>query len=118
MTGMLSVSVERPEGRIGTGSGYHCAHEAADFRYWVADWEPFNYFSTRMNDGQREGISMPETYHLTSTESGTELRYTIGQASDADGNRSAVSEQEAVGFLSGFWPPAFDQMEVLINEAD
>ncbi len=118
MTGMLSVSVERPEGRIGTGSGYHCAHEAADFRYWVADWEPFDYFSTRMNDGQREGISMPETYHLTSTESGTELRYTIGQASDADGNRSEVSEQEAVGFLSGFWPPAFDQMEVLINEAD
>ena len=37
MTGMLSVSVERPEGRIGTGSGYHCAHEAADFRYWVTD---------------------------------------------------------------------------------
>ena len=29
-----------------------------------------------------------------------------------------VLEQEAVGFLSGFWPPAFDQMEVLINEAD
>jgi hypothetical protein len=28
---MLSVTVERPEGPIGTGSGYHCAHEAADF---------------------------------------------------------------------------------------
>ena len=25
MTGMLSVSVERPEGRIGTGSGYQTA---------------------------------------------------------------------------------------------
>ncbi len=118
MTGMLSVSVERPEGRIGTGSGYHCAHEAADFRYWVTDWEPFEYFSTRINDSARDGISMPETYHLTPTETGTELRYTIGQAHDADGNRSEVSEQEAVGFLSAFWPPAFDAMEELIKAAD
>jgi uncharacterized protein YndB with AHSA1/START domain len=118
MVGMLSVSVERPEGRIGTGSGYHCAHEAADFRYWVTDWEPFDYFSTRINDSQREGISMPETYHLTPTETGTELRYTIGQAHDADGNRSEISEQEAVGFLSAFWPTAFDAMEVLIKAAD
>ncbi len=118
MTGMLSVSVERPEGRIGTGSGYHCAHEAADFRYWVTDWEPFDYFSTRMNDSQRDGVSMPETYHLTATETGTELRYTIGRAHDADGNRSEISEQESVGFLSAFWPPAFDAMEELIKAAD
>ena len=118
MTGMLSVTVERPEGRIGTGSGYHCAHEATDFRYWVTDWEPFDYFSTRINDSARDGISMPETYHLTPTETGTELRYTIGQAHDADGSRSEVSEQEAVGFLSAFWPPAFDSMEVLIKAAE
>ena len=115
---MLSVSVERPEGRIGTGSGYHCAHGVADFRYWVTDWEPFDYFSTRISDPARDGISMPETYHLTPTETGTELRYTIGQAHDADGNRSEVSEQEAVGFLSAFWPPASDKMEVLIKAAD
>ena len=88
MTGMLSVSVDRPEGRIGTGSGYHCAHEAADFLYWITDWEPFDYFSTRINDPARDGISLPETYHLTPTESGTALRYTIGRAQDADGNRS------------------------------
>ncbi len=116
--GMLSVSVERPEGRIGTGSGYHCVHAEAEFRYWVTDWEPFDYFSTRISDPAREGISMPETYHLTPTESGTELRYTIGQAHDADGNRSENSEQEAEGFLSVFWREAFDEMEVLVKATD
>ena len=118
MEGMRSVTVDNPENRIGTGSGYHCAHEAADFLYWVTDWEPFDYFSTRINDPAREGISMPETYHLTSTESGTELRYTIGKAHDVDGNRSEISEQEAVAFLSGFWPPCFDAMEELIKAAN
>jgi len=46
----------------------------------------------------------PATYHLVATESGTDLRYTMGRATDADGNRSEISEQEAVGFLSVFWP--------------
>ena len=118
MLDMKSVTVENPEGRIGAGSDYHCAHEAADFFYWVTDWEPFDYFSTRIGDPARDSISMPETYHLVTTESGTELRYTIGQAHDADGNRSEISEQEAVGFLSDFWPPCFDEMEELIKTAD
>lgn len=118
MVGMRSVTVERPEGRIGTGSGYHCAHEAADFRYWVTDWEPVDYFSTRINDPARDGISMPETYHLRSTESGTELRYTIGQAHDIQGNRSEISETEAVGFLSLFWPQCFDELEMLIKRGN
>ena len=118
MVGMKAVTVERPEGRIGVGSGYHCAHEAADFRYWVTDWEPFDYFSTRINDPARDGISMPETYHLESTETGTALRYTIGQAHDADGNRSEISEEESVGFLSDFWPPCFDEMDVQFKKAD
>ena len=118
MTDMQSVTVDRPEGRIGTGSNYLCAHEAADFRYFVTDWEPFDYFSTRISDPAREGVSMPETYHLKATESGTELRYTIGQAHDADGNRSEISEQEAVGFLSDFWPPCFDAMEELCKVDD
>ena len=61
---------------------------------------------------------MPETYHLTATQTGSELRYTIGQAHDSDGNRSEISEQEAVAFLSGFWPPCFDAMEEMIKMAD
>ncbi len=118
MTDMESVTVDRPNGRIGTGSGYHCAHEAADFRYWVTDWEPFDYYSTRMNDPAREGISMPVTYHLEPKESGTELRYTIGQAHDAEGNRSEISEKEIVGFLSSFWPASLNEMEVLLEATD
>jgi uncharacterized protein YndB with AHSA1/START domain len=115
MVNMKSVTVDRPEGRIGSGSNYHCAHEAADFFYWITDWEPFDYFSTRIKDPARDGISLPETYHLVATETGTELRYTIGQAQDADGKRSKVSEEEAVGFLSEFWPPCFDEMEAMIK---
>lgn len=118
MSGINAVTVANPEGRIGAGSDYHCAHEMADFRYQVTDWEPFDYFSTRIGDPGREGITMPETYHLTATESGTELRYTIGQARDFDGNRSEISEQEAVGFLSGFWPVSFDEMEKVIRAAE
>lgn len=116
MDGMISVTVDRPKGRIGAGSGYHCAHKAADFRYWVTDWEPFEYFSTRIHDPGREGISMPETYQLKPTSTGTDFRYTIGQAHDADGNRSEISEQEAVGFLSEFWPICFDEMEELLRK--
>jgi uncharacterized protein YndB with AHSA1/START domain len=112
MVNMKSVTVDNPENRIGAGSGYHCAHEAADFLYWVTDWEPFDYFSTRISDPAREGVSLPETYHLVATDYGTELRYTVGQAQDADGNRSEASEQDTAGFLSEFWPLCFDQMEV------
>ena len=118
MDSMVSVSVENPEGRIGAGSGYHCAHEAADFHYWITDWEPFDYFSTRINDPMHEGVSMPETYHLTEKEAGTELRYTMGQAHDGDGNRSEESEEGTVGFLSEFWPISFDAMEVQLKAAD
>jgi len=113
MVNMKSVSIDNPEDRIGAGSGYHCAHEAGDFRYWVTDWEPFDYFSTRIKDPARDGIDSPETYQLVATETGTTLRYTMGQASDADGNRSRISEEEAVGFLSEFWPACFDEMEAL-----
>ena len=113
MDSMKSVSVDSPEARIGAGSEYHCAHEAADFRYRVTDWEPFEYFSTRLDDSQREGISRPETYHLIQTKAGTELRYTLGQAHDADGNRSEISEQEAAGFLHlGGW---YQQVDVAAN---
>ncbi len=111
MLNMKAVTVDNPAGRLGAGSDYHCAHEAADFRYIVTDWEPFDYFSTRAGDPARDGITMPETYQLTETEDGTELRYTMGRAEDADGNRSEISEQEISGFLADFWPPSFDNME-------
>ncbi len=111
MVNMKGMTVDNPEDRLGPGSDYHCAHELATFRYWVTDWEPFDYFSTRLGDPAREGVTMPETYQLTETVSGCEIRYTLGQSQDAEGNRSEVSEQEAEGFLSEFWPACFDRME-------
>ncbi len=61
---------------------------------------------------------MPETYHLAATESGTALRYTFGQAQDAEGNRSRASEEDAKAFLSEFWPACFDKMDAMITGAD
>ncbi len=115
MVNMKAVTVKNLENRLGPGSDYHCAHEAADFFYSVTDWEPFAYFSTRISDPGRAGITTPETYKLIENEAGTELRYTMGMASDADGNRSEISEQEAVGFLSEFWPACFDKWDDLIK---
>jgi len=111
MDGINSVTVDNTIGRIGSGSSYHCAHEMADFIYRITDWEPFIYFSTRINDSARPGIDLPETYHLTQTDTGTALRYTLGKAHDAEGNRSKVSEEEASGFLAEFWKASFTEME-------
>ncbi len=60
---------------------------------------------------------MPETYQLLATASGTELRYTIGPAHDAEGNRSEISGEEAVDFLSTFWPASFNEMTMPIDAA-
>jgi uncharacterized protein YndB with AHSA1/START domain len=117
MDGINSVTADNQMGRVGGGSIYHCAHELADFIYRITDWEPFIYFSTRIKDPGRPAIDMPETYHLTQTNTGTEVRYTIGQACDPDGNRSEISEKEAVDFLSGFWKASFDQMHAQIEAA-
>lgn len=118
MDSMKAVTVDNPEGRIGNRSAYHCAHEMADFHYFITDWEPFDYFSTRISDPGREGVSIPETYHLTETKTGTELRYTFGQAHDADGNRREDSEQDTAEFLSEFWRVSFDAMEAQHKVAD
>ncbi|UWQ42431.1 DUF2652 domain-containing protein [Leisingera aquaemixtae] len=111
MDQVSTMEMDNPDGRLGTGSVYHCGHQLAEFVYRVTDWQPFKYFSTRIKDPGREGIELPETYELTPAAGGTGLRYTIGRARDRAGNRSEVSEQEAVGFLSEFWPVSFDAMD-------
>jgi uncharacterized protein YndB with AHSA1/START domain len=118
MDSVSTVAADNQIGRVGNGSTYHCAHELAEFIYRITDWEPFSYFSTRLNDPARPGIDLPETYHLTETDTGTELRYTFGKAHDADGNRSKVSEEEAEGFLAGFWKASFDEMAAQIDAAN
>jgi len=42
----------------------------------------------------------------------------MGKAHDADGNRSKISEEEAAGFLAGFWKASFDEMEAQIEAAN
>ncbi|MGI9367251.1 MAG: DUF2652 domain-containing protein [Ruegeria sp.] len=117
MDRIKAVKVDNPNGRLGPGSGYHCAHELADFFYRVTDWEPFDYFSTRILDPARPGISLPETYHLTETEGGTGLRYTMGMATDSAGVRSEISEQEASAFLAEFWAASFAEMEKQLGQS-
>ena len=112
---MISVDVDRPEGRIGPGSGYHCAHQDMDFRYWVTDWEPFDYFSTIMTDPGNDGLKFHETYQLIPTETGTEVRYTMGPECDAEGLRHETEEAASAAFLAGLWPFAFDELEKLIK---
>lgn len=120
--GMLSVDTELPEGRIGPGAGYHCVHDDAEFRYWITDWVPFEYFSDRITDDQNPGVFFPETYALMPVEGGTELRHTLGPARDENGERLDAArqeevEQEAVEFLQAFWPPSFDALEKLLRES-
>lgn len=110
MDRIQTVTVNNPQGRLGNGSAYHCAHELADFFYHVTDWEPFDYFSTRIQDPARPGVSIPETYHFVANNGGTDLRYTMGQATDPQGQRSEASEQEASGFLTEFWAASFEEL--------
>jgi uncharacterized protein YndB with AHSA1/START domain len=113
--GMRAVTVENQQGRVGMGSDYHCAHTEIDFFYKVTDWEPFNYFSTVINDSMHKGLKNRETYELTPTEDGTEIRYTMGPVKDDDGNRNEKAEKEIIEILSAFWPAVFDAMIELIE---
>ncbi|MEQ3708934.1 MAG: SRPBCC domain-containing protein [Tateyamaria sp.] len=109
--GVTDIRMENPLGRLGPGSGYHCAHGMADFFFRVTDWEPFEYFSTRMIHPKRPEISFPDMYHLRETDTGTEVRYTMGNATDADGVRSEVSEQELSAIAAEFWPISFAELK-------
>lgn len=116
MQQMVSVSVENPAGRIGPGSDFHCAHELADFRYSVTDWEPFEYFSTLMRDPGNPELTMHETYAFTPDENGTEVRYTMGQVLDPNGKRHEKEEGEAVAFLKVFWKESFAALETMLEK--
>ncbi|MFT5113734.1 MAG: hypothetical protein ACI8P9_003065 [Parasphingorhabdus sp.] len=115
MQDIKTVTVEREVGRIGPGSGYHCAHEMADFRYAVTDWQPCEYFSTVMRDPGNEALSMQETYAFTTTENGTDLRYTMGPMLDQDGQRHLVEEGNAIEFLKGFWQASFANLAEMLK---
>ena len=114
--GMRAVTVDNPQGRIGNGSDFVCTHDAMEFKYRVTDWEPFSYFSTIIGDSLRPGLKCRETYQLTTTDEGTELRYAMGPLLDDNNVRHGKEEKELVEFLAGFWPVGFDAMEKLIED--
>lgn len=115
MQQMLAVDVDRPDGRIGPGSGYHCAHSDMDFYYWVTDWEPFDYFSTIINAPFNEKLKSRETYQITATDTGTSVRYTMGPLLDEDGKHYPTEEQMVIDFLAAFWPPSFNELSLLMQ---
>jgi uncharacterized protein YndB with AHSA1/START domain len=115
---MVSVDVDRPEGRIGPGSGYHCVHEQMEFRYWLTDWQPFDYFSTFFHDPMHEGLTFRETYQVIPCDGGAEVRYTMGPSLDADGARHEDAGAESIAFLDNFWTFAFGELEKLLAEAE
>ena len=84
----------------------------------MMDWQPFDYVSTRMADPRHEGVQYHENYAIEPTETGTEVRYTMGKSYDADGQRQEAAEAESADFLENFWSGAFDEMAVLIGKSD
>ena len=59
-----------------------------------------------------------ETHELIPTETGTQIRYTMDQVVDGEGNRHEEVEPPLIEFLSGFWPSAFDEMERMVQAAE
>ena len=69
-----------------------------------------------MADPLHEGLSLHETYHLIPTESGTELRYTLGPALDEDGARHEANDAEVAALMDMIWSKAFDVLEKMLRE--
>ena len=67
-------------------------------------------------DTLRPSLKCRETYQLTATDEGTELRYAMGPLRDDNDVRHEKEGKELVEFLAGFWPVGFDAMEKLIVE--
>lgn len=68
-----------------------------------------------MTDPGNDGLKFRETYQLIPTETGTEVRYTMGPECDAEGVRHETEEAASIAFLAEFWPFAFDELEKLIK---
>jgi uncharacterized protein YndB with AHSA1/START domain len=115
--GMRRVKLETEGPRLGLGTRFHCIHEAMEFKYWLTDWRPFQYFSTQISDSIHIGLSNAETYELREVEDGVDIIYRMGPLTDADGNRHVEEETEIAEFLAGFWPQGFAVMEKMLIEA-
>lgn len=115
--GLRSVTATHDGPRRGVGTGYHCVHDAMEFRYWVTDWQPFDYFSTRIQAPMNPALSQNETYRLVQDGDEVEVVYLTGPLRDADGVHHPEEEKIIVDFLENqFWPQAFAALDVLMAE--
>ena len=74
---LLSIDMQAEDQRAGPGARFHCVHEIGEFTSWIADWEPFRYHTNRYLNVLHPHLCHYETYELTPTEGGTDVRYTM-----------------------------------------
>lgn len=115
---MVSVSANLPEGRLGTGSRYHCVHADAEFYYWITDWRPFLYFSVKFADPFHSGLTYNETYELEPVADGTVLRYTMGPTVDDSGTPQDVPTADNIAFIKEFWEHTLPVLSDLLELQD
>ena len=112
---MRAVSKES-DGRIGTGTRFHCIHEQAAFRYRITDWRPFDYFSTWFQDPFNPHLGHGETYDLIPTDNGVELFYRMGPLVDDEANHHPEEEARLIEVYQGFWPDALSGLDEMISQ--
>ncbi len=115
---MISVTADVPEGRLGTGSRYHCVHAETEFYYWITDWRPFSYFTVRFADPFHPGLTYHETYELEPVDDGTVLRYTMGSAVDADGVPQDAATADNIAFIKDFWDHTLPVLSELLTRKE
>ena len=115
---MISVTADVPEGRLGAGSRYHCVHTEAEFYYWISDWRPFRYFSTKFADPFHPGLTYRETYELEPADDGTVLRYTMAPTVDDDGVPQDSATADNITFIKGFWEHTFPVLTNLLAQKE
>jgi hypothetical protein len=74
MEGTTWTALARPGGRTGPGATNHCAHGKGASIEQIADWRPFEYFSTETRVGP---MTIKETVFLSTPPNGTTLSHHI-----------------------------------------
>ena len=115
---MIDVTAENPSDRLGTGTTYHCVHDAMEFFYTVTDWEPLHYFSTRIGDPFHDGSWDRVTYEIAAIEDGVELGYTMSVVYDQDGNAQPDYVKPIVDFLDEFWDSTFGELDRILSDRE
>lgn len=113
---MISVTADLPEGRLGTGSRYHCIHTDAEFSYWIIDWRPFSYFTVKFADPFHPGLTYNETYELQPDAEGSVLCYTMASTIDENGIPQDAATADNIAFIKQFWDHTLPVLSDLLGQ--